>query len=105
MNRFRPGRDDQSRLGADGESDASAAARDRVEQSNGASSIVSRPVAGLKLEGTSLVIELVHTLMTGAAAAAAFAMLTRRVARVQCTQSCGDAALEKTASLPSGVVE
>jgi hypothetical protein len=67
-----------------------------------ASSIVSRPVAGVKLDGTLRVSELVQTLSDGAGAVAAREIVTRRVARVQCTHSWAEpAVLANTASLPS----
>jgi len=66
--------------------------------------MVSRPVAGLKLEGTLRVSELVHMLIAGAAVFASLEMLTRRVAFVQWTTSCAlPDAFAKVASLPSGV--
>ena len=69
--------------------------------SNAASSIVSLPVAELNADGTLRVIELVQTLMNGAAALARLAMATRRLARVHCTHNCGlPDASEKLAWLP-----
>jgi len=69
--------------------------------SNAAISIVSLPVAGLNAEGTLRTIELVQTLMNGAAVLARLAMLTRRVARVHCTHNCGlPEASEKLAWVP-----
>jgi hypothetical protein len=67
-------------------------------------SIVSRPVAGLKLDAVLWVRELVQTLMKAAAADAGLEMVTRRVGRVQCTHSCGlPAEFANIASVPSVV--
>src|SRR5438105_13263272 len=78
---------------------------DAIASSKGskfARSIVSLPVAGSKLDATLRLSELVQTLMNGAAADAGLAIVTRRVARVQCTHSCELLAeFANTASLPS----
>ena len=90
---FSPCRNDECGLASHGEAGAAAACRDRIEQRIVPGKIDRQP-AGRGVE----------TLMNGAAPAAGLAIVTRRVARVQCIQTCGfPDALEKVASLPSVV--